>query len=347
MPSVACSKAERRLQASLFRADRLSRAMRAYALRHRLGPIGNGVGPTFQRPSERSKQEKASMLTSMTGHGAALCTAGSTSVSAELRTINSRYLKIVVRASEGYSALEPRVEALIRKHIRRGTVQVQIQVLRQSSGEDYRIDARVLEGYRQQLAELKLDATADTLLGLPGVIAESDAGSRAEDTWELVQATIIEAVERLEQMRNKEGRNMEADLKSNCTSIAEELAAIAERLPDISEAYGDRLLERINKLLEHHGVQVEPASVVREVGLFAERSDVSEELVRLQSHLEQFDKFVSSDESNGRKLDFLVQEMYREANTVGSKANDVEIATRVVQIKSCIERMREMIQNIE
>lgn len=274
-------------------------------------------------------------------------TSGPTTVSAELRTINSRYLKVVVRASEGYSALEPRVEDLVRGEIRRGTVQVQLQVLRQSTGDDYRIDHAVLDGYREQLNHVGLEADVNTLLTLPGVIAESNIGARVEETWSLVEAAVAEAVARLQQMRGQEGRHMEADLKANCDAIAAELGEVIQRTPKVSEAYGDRLLERINKLMEHHGLQVEPASVVREVGLFAERSDVSEEIVRLQSHLGQFDKFVGAAESNGRKLDFLVQEMYREANTIGSKANDVEIATRVVEIKACIERMREMIQNIE
>ena len=287
------------------------------------------------------------MLLSMTGHGAALQTSGPTTVSVELRTINSRYLKVSVRASEGYSTLEPRVEELVRKFIRRGTAQVQVQIHRQSAGDDYQIDEAVLQGYHQQLEALSLNVSTDALLTLPGVISETDIGSRVEETWDLVEQAVQAAGVRLQEMRAREGTNMEADLQANCDSISQELVEITQRAPVVSEAYSDRLLERINKLLEHHGLQVEPASVVREVGLFAERSDVSEELVRLTSHLDQFGQFVGSNESNGRKLDFLVQEMYREANTIGSKANDVEIATRVVQIKSCIERMREMIQNIE
>ena len=288
------------------------------------------------------------MLLSMTGHGAASSTIDRTTVSVELRTINSRYLKFVVRTPEGYSALERPVEELLRKHVRRGTIQVQLQIYRQSTVDDYQIDEVVLQGYRDQLRAMADEPSIDTLLTLPGVVVEKTAGADdAEQIWEQVREVVEQAQARLQAMRADEGRAMSADLRENCDAIAAEIEAIAKRAPDVANSYSDRLLERINKMLDQHGVQIEPASIVREVGMFAERFDVSEELVRLNSHIEQFHRFVESPESNGRKLDFLIQEMFRETNTIGSKANDVEIATRVVQIKSCIERMREMIQNVE
>ena len=288
------------------------------------------------------------MLLSMTGHGAASSTVGRTTVSVELRTINSRYLKFAVRTPEGYSALERPVEELLRKFVRRGTIQVQLQISRQSTVEDYQIDEVVLQGYRDQLQSLDAEPSIDTLLTLPGVVVEKTAGPEdAEQIWEQVREVVEQAQSRLQAMRVDEGRAMATDLSENCDAIAKEIEAIAERAPEVANAYSERLLDRINKLLDQHGVQIEPANIVREVGMFAERADVSEELVRLNSHIEQFHRFVDSPESNGRKLDFLIQEMFRETNTIGSKANDVDIATRVVQIKSCIERMREMIQNVE
>ena len=126
-----------------------------------------------------------------------------------------------------------------------------------------------------------------------------------------------------------------------------ELTAVERRAPQVVDAYRARLLERLQTLLADLGVQIQPADVVREVGIFAERSDISEEIVRLKSHLEQFAAVMAERESQGRKLDFVIQEMFRETNTIGSKANDAEIARHVIEMKSAIERMREMIQNVE
>ena len=148
-------------------------------------------------------------------------------------------------------------------------------------------------------------------------------------------------------MRADEGRAMADDLRTNCQAVAGELAAIEVRAPLVVESYRDRISERLKKLLAEFDVSVEASDVIREVGLFAERSDISEEIVRLRSHLDQFDSIMQIAESSGRKLEFLTQEMFRETNTIGSKANDAEIARHVIEIKAAIERMREMIQNIE
>lgn len=140
---------------------------------------------------------------------------------------------------------------------------------------------------------------------------------------------------------------MATDLASNCHQISEHLEAIQRRAPLVVVSYRQRLTERLNKLLADFGVTIETSDIVREVGIFAERSDIAEEVVRLKSHLVQFDAMLSAVESSGRKLEFLTQEMFREANTIGSKCNDSEIGLDVIEIKAAIERMREMIQNIE
>src|SRR5207248_9259785 len=134
------------------------------------------------------------------------------------------------------------------------------------------------------------------------------------------------------------------DLALNARAIASELTRIEARAPIVVEAYRVRLTDRLNKLLADVGVRAEPADVVREIGIFAERSDISEEIVRLRSHLEQFDTVMGLAESSGRKLEFLIQELFREINTIGSKSTDVEIARHVIEIKTAIERLREMIQ---
>ena len=148
-------------------------------------------------------------------------------------------------------------------------------------------------------------------------------------------------------MRAEEGRAMAADLAANCRRSPGELEAIDARAPLVVDRYRARLTERLTKMLAEYQITLEPADLIREISIFAERSDISEEIVRLRSHLEQFDDTLDLPESSGRKLEFLTQEMFRETNTIGSKANDVQIARHVIEIKAAIERIREMIQNVE
>jgi uncharacterized protein (TIGR00255 family) len=148
-------------------------------------------------------------------------------------------------------------------------------------------------------------------------------------------------------MRAEEGATMAADLAANAASIAKELDAIEVRAPLVAEGYRTRLSDRLAKTLAEYEVTLQPGDLIREISIYAERSDISEEIVRLRSHLEQFSATLKLPESSGRKLEFLVQEMFRETNTIGSKANDVEISMHVIEIKGAIERIREMIQNVE
>ncbi len=290
----------------------------------------------------------------MTGHGEARTQRDDLSVGVEVRTLNSRYFKLSVRAGECFLALEPRIEAVVRKRIRRGTVQIAVRIDREATPDRYRLSGAVLQGYRDQLEGLcdKLHVAEsvhlEALLGLPGVIDEQAAlVACTKADWPIIEQTLTEALRNLDEMRRDEGRAMADDLASNCHSIQEQLKHISKRAPLVAESYRARLTDRLNKILSDHGTQIEPSDVVREVGSFAERSDISEELVRLRSHIDQFQTIAQLPESSGRKLDFLTQEMFREANTIGSKANDALIAGHVVEVKAMIERMREMIQNIE
>ena len=165
--------------------------------------------------------------------------------------------------------------------------------------------------------------------------------------WAVIEKTLAEALESLAHMRQAEGRAMAEDLQDNCRSIARNLESIQQRHPLVVVTYQQRLVERLKRLLSELEVTVEAPDVVREVGVFAERTDISEEIVRLRSHLSQFEAILDGSDAPGRKLEFLVQEMFRETNTIGAKANDAEIAQHVVEIKTAIERMREMIQNVE
>ncbi len=294
------------------------------------------------------------MPLSMTGFGEAHRQNGDVAVSVEVRTINSRYLKISVRTSDGFGSLEPQIEAVVRERVRRGTIQVGVRLDRAKSPDDFRINTAVLDSYRIQLEALyQLWGTTqsvplDNLLLLPGVVDENAAGkASAAEHWPLVQVTLEQALDNLERMRRDEGRAMAADLRANGRAAAACLGEIQRKAPLVADAYRSRLEDRLRRILAEVEVKFDPSDVIKEVGLFAERSDISEEVVRLQSHLEQFDAIIDLSESSGRKMEFLTQEMFREVNTIGSKANDVEISRQVIEIKAAIERIREMIQNIE
>ncbi len=275
-------------------------------------------------------------------------------VAVEVRTVNSRYFKMTLRSAEGYSVLEPQIENLVRRDIKRGTIQVNLRIDRTHSADDYRLNASVLAGYRRQLEELARDwpsaksISVEHLLLLPGVVDEHpESAENIEQEWPLIGATIEAAMQNLAGMRAGEGRAMAADLSANCKTVAQELSAIEERAPLVITGYRTRLEERIKKALADYEVSLNAGDLIREVSIYAERSDISEEIVRLRSHLDQFDSFMNMEESAGRKLEFLTQEMYRETNTIGSKANDIEIQRHVIEIKAAIERVREMIQNVE
>ncbi|HTN74681.1 MAG TPA: YicC/YloC family endoribonuclease [Pirellulaceae bacterium] len=290
----------------------------------------------------------------MTGHGEAHRRHDTMAVAVEVRTINSRYFKLNLRTGDAYSNLEPQVEAVVRERIRRGTIQVTLRIEREPSPDDFQVSDVVLASYHKQLTRLSEQlrlaegVTLSSLLALPGVVV--DQANRRHDIqaeWPLIEETILAALDSLATMRNEEGKAMAADLVTNCATISRELDLIVARAPSVSEAYRTRLTDRLNKLLADYEVKVTAVDIVREVGVFAERSDIAEETVRLKSHLEQFDTIMRTEESCGRKLEFITQEMFRETNTMGSKANDAEISRHVIEIKSAIERMREMIQNIE
>jgi uncharacterized protein (TIGR00255 family) len=288
------------------------------------------------------------MLLSMTGHGEAVVQTDTAQVQVEIRTVNNRFLKLNLN-SDLDAAAQAQVEALIKKEIARGSVSLRIKT-QVSGDEPYRLNEPLLRSYWLQLTEIAGSSQAvnvESLLVLPGVVEDLSKSHDAEAIWPVVKTAVEQAVESLNEMRTREGAAMLRDMQTNCAQIAEQLTKIREMAPAVVENYAKRITDRINGLLEKYDVSVEASDVVREVGIFAERCDFSEETVRLESHLEQFDSILNLPESNGRKLDFLVQEMLRETNTIGSKANNATIATYVVEIKTAIERIREMVQNVE
>jgi uncharacterized protein (TIGR00255 family) len=290
----------------------------------------------------------------MTGFGEARRQAENVTVAVEIRTINSRHFKLNIRAPEGYGSLETQIEELLRRYVNRATAQVWLRIEQERSPDNFRFNEPVLIGYFRHLEtiaeHLKLNETPrlDQLVDLPGVVDESAASAvDSEAVWPTLEAALMEAAEKLSAMRSEEGRHMAADLEDNCNQIAERLAAIERLAPGVVVAYQARLTDRLNRLLAKHEIQVEPSEIIKEVGVFAERSDISEEIVRLRSHIAQFLDVMKNEDQCGKKLEFLTQEMFREANTIGSKAGDSDIAHRVVEIKTAVERMREMVQNVE
>ena len=289
---------------------------------------------------------------SMTGYGESRQPEDGLVVGVEVRTVNNRYFKISLRLTDGYAALESEIEELVRARIKRGTVQLNINIDREPVADDFRINATALRSYRDQVAEVyrewDLPPPSAELLALPGVVVESTASRQdASADWPAVRRVLKTALDKLEAMRRTEGAAMAANLTENCRNIAAELAQIRTRAPEVVADYRRRLEERMSKWLAEHDLSVESSDLLREVGVFSERCDISEEIVRLESHLEQFQAAMTLPDSSGRKLEFISQEMFREINTIGSKANDVEIGGRVIEIKAAIERMREMIQNVE
>ena len=292
------------------------------------------------------------MLLSMTGYGEARLQTDRWSVSVEVRTVNNRHFKLSAKLTDPYGALEPDFERLVRESIRRGTVTLQVRVDRPKKAEDYRLNTVALSSYRDQLRSLNGSDDArveiSALLVLPGVVEERrPSGDDPHEDWPALSAVVSEAVQKLQAARAEEGRAMADELLVLGKGVAVNLGRIAERGPEVVSAYQKRLVDRVQALVQGQGVTVEPKDLIREIAILAERADISEEVVRLRAHLAQYVEVISEPESAGRKLEFVVQEMGRETNTIGSKANDVEISRGVVEIKGLLEKVRELIQNVE
>ncbi len=292
----------------------------------------------------------------MTGYGEASFQSELLSISLELRALNNRYLKVSLRAPEPYNLLESEFEKVVRKTIKRGTLQIHLRCTRECAAQDYQINSVALRSYLKQLlvvtGEFSLpnggDALLSQALALPGVVPEPGTSAlKVDEEWPILERVLEQALAKLQAMRQDEGRAMAGELLSLRDQIAGHLAAIRERAPQVAVLFRDRLLERVRTLLGDVDVQIDRSDLIKEVSIFAERSDIAEEIVRLASHLEQFQVIVNEPESAGRKLEFLTQEMFREANTIGSKASDVGISRHVVEIKGALEKIRELIQNVE
>jgi uncharacterized protein (TIGR00255 family) len=296
------------------------------------------------------------VLLSMTGYGEARFQSESLTLSIELRALNNRYLKVTVRAPDPYHLLEPEFEKVIRRTIKRGTLQVQLRCEKQSTPQDFRINRVALQSYVSQIQdaarELRLPdggaALMSQALTLPGVVVEPGSlAFQLHEDWPVIEKVLVQALGSLQTMRQEEGKAMGQELLAHRDTIATHLERIRKRVTQVTTLFRDRLFERVRTLLTELDVKIDRSDLIKEVSIFAERSDIAEEIVRLASHLVQFQEIMGEPESPGRKLEFLTQEMFRETNTIGSKASDVEISREVVEIKGTLEKIRELVQNVE
>jgi uncharacterized protein (TIGR00255 family) len=296
----------------------------------------------------------------MTGFGASVIQRDNINVSVELKTVNNRYFKLMLRVTENFGILDARIESLLRREIERGSVNAIVRIRLEKQLPKAIISAQVLQSYAEQISELrsKVDKISAfeppslyQLLTLPGVIVAGHdiVEDEIDNVWSVAEQAIREAIDRLRIMRKTEGESMKLDLKTNINQIFAELTGIEKFAPQVASIYRAKLSERINRIMSEKqlSIALNDAELLREVAIYADKYDISEEIVRLKSHLDQFNQTLDAEICNGRKLDFLSQELFREANTIGAKANDTDIILHVVAIKTIIERIREMVQNVE
>jgi uncharacterized protein (TIGR00255 family) len=293
------------------------------------------------------------MIRSMTGFAAAAAAAERLTVEIEIRTYNSRHLDLVLRLPTGFAELEDRVRSLIAGRIERGRAEVRIQI--QPAGADeggVEVDAAraqsVLAALNQLRLELGLESpvSLELVVGAGGILKPAQTAVDSEAVWPVVAACLGDALDKLDAMRLQEGEAIAADLRERLGLIQAHLAAVAEGSRGLPDLYQQRLKERIAALTQGL-VEIDPARIAQEAAFLADRADISEEIVRARSHLEQFGRIMASGAAAGRKLNFLLQELNREFNTMGSKIGDAATAHVVVAAKSELEKIREQVQNIE
>lgn len=295
------------------------------------------------------------MLRSMTGYGNASAASESLSISVEIRAVNNRHLKTNIRCPDSYAPLESQIEKLIRSVVSRGTISVSIKADRLDEEPNVAINRTTLMHYWEQIsnaaAEVSLEQPKDItpLLSLPGVFRQkqSNVENDLDAEWQIIEQACNAALDKFNQFRADEGRSMQEELLRNCQLIDDELVKVSNDAPQVVVDYRDKLLERVNQLLEKSEAQLEETDIIKEVSIYADRCDINEEITRLRCHIEQMREFLQAEESLGKKMEFLCQEMFREVNTIGSKSNLVSIARSVVEMKSAVEKMRELVMNIE
>lgn len=294
------------------------------------------------------------MIKSMTGYGRAEAIINDKKVSIEIKSLNHRFLEIFVRLPGVFSPLETEVKRKITDRFARGRLEVSIRRdADQSASAEGRLELNMplIRNYYGMLSSLKEEfhlkdeINLGLLLGIKDAVTVAEAEIDLAQVWQSLQAILEDAMDGLEKMRAQEGEIIGQDLRARLGLLGSFLKRIKSKAPEVVAEYQKRLTERVQELMGNF--PVDDARLAQEVAIMAERSDITEEIVRFQSHLIQMDSIMQSNEAVGRKIDFLLQEMNREANTIGSKSPDAEISQIVVDIKTELSRLREQVQNIE
>jgi uncharacterized protein (TIGR00255 family) len=288
---------------------------------------------------------------SMTGFGSASANSGGVRVSVELSSVNRKQLDVVFRLPPPLAALESRIQKIIQEQISRGRISGNVQLEAANGGASVQIDLSRAEAAVKQLRRtakklnLADDLSASMLLQIPGLLKMQTAEQAPEEILQCLEKALTDALKKLNAMRVREGKALETDFLARLKLLERMLEQIKARAPEIASNYRKKLFQG----LDAAGLKNLAADerVIKEIALFGERSDISEEITRLKSHIQQFKKMLRSHEPAGRPLDFLAQEFFREINTIGSKANDLKITEQVVAFKTELERIREQIQNVE
>jgi uncharacterized protein (TIGR00255 family) len=288
---------------------------------------------------------------SMTGYGRGQVLGQGTKVIAEIQSVNKRQTEILISLPSAFISMENDLRAKVHRTVHRGRIIVTISATGPAAHAEPYVDQDLanlyLHRFKQLQKELELpgEITIETILRSPGVISSSEPGLLDPPTRSAVDTALDLALAQLLQMRAKEGSNLRDDLTHRIKSIRQAITKIRELQPRVAERYRDLLFERINKIAVE--ISLDDDRLTKEVVFFAERSDFSEELTRLESHLDQFIETTNHQQAIGRTLEFISQEIGRELNTLGAKANDAEISQLVVHCKAELEKIREQVQNVE
>lgn len=294
------------------------------------------------------------MVASMTGFGREVREDGRERIEAEVRSVNHRGLKISVRLSDALAGLQPDLENLVRAHVDRGTVHLDVSYHPLAEERVYAVNREAVRHYAAELGALRAELglaepiAIERLALLPGaVVLRPAAAQGVDELFGRVKATVERALAALDLSRRREGAVLGEDLRARRAAIGTALAEVRARIPAALEAHRQRLAERMRQLLEGVGATLEPHDLVREVAIFADRTDISEEVTRLDAHLAELDRALASEAPVGRRLDFLAQEMLREANTMGSKSQDTALVQAVLSIKLEVDKIKEQVANVE
>jgi len=288
----------------------------------------------------------------MTGFGRGQVNEAGYQVNCEIKGVNHRYFDPFIRISRRYSSLEEPIKEELRKYISRGRLEININI--EKTGETKRnikVDKDLAIAYYNYLKELaeNLNISQDIriidVFRLPEVLSLEDEEEDLDTVWAVLKQTIAQAMESLVEMRIKEGENLAQDIKGRNQFILGKVEILEARSPEVTREHGERMRSRIAEFIGQDGIDEQ--RLLQEIAIFADKSNVTEEIVRLKSHTKHLEELMQLQDSIGRKADFLVQEMFREINTIASKANDLEMNRIVVDVKAELEKIREQLQNIE